>query len=225
MDRVLLIIDDVQFSGHLEMTLRKLGCSVETLQSEFSLNQKILGFNPDFILVRGNGTRVSNISAIQKIRESYRYQGKVAAVFQQSPDQTQIKDFNLDCVLVEPVTGLSILQTILNLDPKANASRLEKLLKISESDPVFKQNEESFMVSGNVSASKQEPGQNLDAPKDLHAKIEKYNKDIDALDVDLKQGLSKRQTKAKSNRGLRNEQNMEIDEERKRFVAALFEKK
>lgn len=215
MDRVLLIIDDVQFSGHLEMTLRKLGCSVETLQSEFSLNQKILGFNPDFILIRGNGTRVSNFSAIQKVRESYRYQGKLAVVFQEKPDSEQIKEFALDCVIVEPVTGLSLLQTLLNLDPKANASRLEKLLKISESDPVFQQNEELFMVSGGAGNVK----------LDLHSKIDKYNKDIEALDVDLKQGLSKRQTKAKSNRGLRNEQNMEIDEERKRFVTALFEKK
>ena len=59
MDRVLLIIDDIQYSRHVEMTLRKVGFDVESLSNEFNLAETILTFNPDYVICRGNTNRLS----------------------------------------------------------------------------------------------------------------------------------------------------------------------
>ena len=58
MDRVLLVIEDIQYATHLEMTLRKVGFDIETISNEYNLPDKLLTFNPDYVIVKGIGQRV-----------------------------------------------------------------------------------------------------------------------------------------------------------------------
>ena len=76
MDRVLLVFDDLQYSGHLEMTLRKVGFDTETITNEYNLSEKLLTFNPDYIIVKGNSPRVSCFQIGRKLKETVRYQGR-----------------------------------------------------------------------------------------------------------------------------------------------------
>lgn len=62
MDRVLIACDQIQYANHLEMTLRKVGFEVETMTTEFNISEKLLTFNPDMIIVRGQSNKLSSLS-------------------------------------------------------------------------------------------------------------------------------------------------------------------
>ena len=70
MDRVLLVFDDLQYSLHLEMTLRKVGFDTETITNEYNLSEKLLTFNPDYIIAKGNSQRVSSMQIGKKLKDS-----------------------------------------------------------------------------------------------------------------------------------------------------------
>ena len=89
MDRVLLIIDDIQYNRQVEMTLRKLGFEVESVNNEFNVNEPLLAFNPDYIVVRGNSSRLNVLNVGKKLAEASNHNnGKVILVF---PDQVQLE--------------------------------------------------------------------------------------------------------------------------------------
>lgn len=225
MDRVLLVIDNVQFTGHLENTLRKIGYTVESLQSEFNIHQKILGFNPEVIVVKGAGPRLSTLTVAKKLKEQFRYTGRIVLVFPEDQKNFDHVIFGLgaDRSLYDPISALGIANAILDLEPISKTSMQEKLFKMAESDAVFRKEDETYLVRHGLNYN--DEILRVRGESETRRKIEKYNKQIENLDVDLKKGLSKRQTKAKANRGLTTPHNREVDEERKRFTNALFSKK
>lgn len=81
MDRVLLVFEDLNELSHIEATLRKVGFDVESISSDFSLSEKLLGFNPDIITIYGKGQKFSTISLGKKLKDNFRYQGKVVLIF------------------------------------------------------------------------------------------------------------------------------------------------
>lgn len=254
MDRVLIVIDNVQFSGHLANTLRKVGYDTESLQNEFNLSDRILSFNPDIIIVRGSSSRLSAMNVGKKIKEYNRFNGKVILIFgaDQEPSIDELSDVKSDLNLVEPASVLRIATSVLNLEATNKKSLEEKLYKLASEDPTFRSEEQGYLVKygttieqevirvkalNNLNDSdlthikskiKQELKQA--AAKD-RAKIESYNQQIDKINVDLKQGLSKRQTK-QENKNNRKDwqinddgQPSDLDNLRKEFTNELFKKK
>lgn len=223
MDRILLIIDEVQFLQHIEKTLRKVGYRVESLQSEYNVRETLLGFNPDAIVVKGLTHRIDISKLLLKIRDQFKFSGHIVTI-----TNNTIKNHKSDIILPESSTGLRIAMNLINFDTSDDrANKKEKLMKMAQNDVQFKKEEESFLVKYAVDYNQEVINvQNQSEPlvKTPQQKIELYNKQIEDLDVDLKKGLSKRQTKAKSNRGLVTELSKEVDLERKEFVDALFRK-
>ncbi len=149
MDRVLIAFDQIQQANHLEMTLRKVGFDVESITTEFNLSEKLLTFNPDMIIVRGQSTKLSSLSLGKKIKENLKFAGKVILILGQdqkiSPeDLTKIK---ADLLLFEPMGALKLTMNILNMDPARKELMQDRLLRMAEADPTFRVAEQMYLVS------------------------------------------------------------------------------
>ncbi len=152
MDRVLIAFDQIQLANHLEMTLRKVGFDVETITTEFNLSEKLLTFNPDIIIARGQSTKLSTFNIAKKLKDNLKYNGKVILVFGQdqkiSPDE--LLKIRTDLLLFEPMGALKLTLNILNLDPERKELMQDRLLRMAETDPNFRAQEQSYLVSNGL---------------------------------------------------------------------------
>ena len=149
MDRVLIACDQIQYANHVELTLRKVGFEVETMTTEFNLSEKLLTFNPDMIIVRGQSAKLSAMSIGKKIKDNLKYSGKVILILAQdqkiSPED--LAKVKMDLLLFEPMGALRLTLNILNLDPDRRDLMQDRLLRMAEIDPNFRAQEQSYLVS------------------------------------------------------------------------------
>ncbi len=148
MDRVLLIIDDIQYSRHVEMTLRKVGFDVEVTNNEFNLNETILTFNPDYIVCRGSSNRISTLNVGKKLKESTsKHNGRVILIFPENykvapEDLIKIK---MDLLLVEPLSTLRLAVHLFSLAGGDIEFIKDKLLKFAITDNQFRNYEQQML--------------------------------------------------------------------------------
>lgn len=152
MDRVLLVIDDIQYNRQVEMTLRKLGFEVESVNNEFSMNEPLLAFNPDYIVVKGQSQRLNILSVAKKLREASNQTNKVILVF---PENFQVSSddlFNIraDLILNEPVSTLRLVMYLISLSGLNIEFVKEKLLKYAITDSQFRAGEQQLLKSAGV---------------------------------------------------------------------------
>jgi hypothetical protein len=148
MDRVLLIIDDIQYAGHLENTLRKVGFDVETITNEFHMPDKLLSFNPDYIIVKGMGIRVSTENLGKKLKESTKFLGKVILVFPQdrkTSDPEELIKLRMDVLLYEPISALRLANSLLSLTQLDKDTILDRLMRLALTDPQFRAAESELL--------------------------------------------------------------------------------
>ena len=152
MDRVLLVIDDIQYNRQVEMTLRKLGFEVESVNNEFSMNEPLLAFNPDYIVVKGQGQRLNILSIAKKLRESNNHNNKVILVFPENFDITPEDLFKIraDLILNEPVSTLRLVMYLISLSGLNIEFVKEKLLKYAITDSQFRAGEQQLLKSAGV---------------------------------------------------------------------------
>jgi hypothetical protein len=254
MDRVLLVIDNVQFSAHLENTFRKLGYVTDTLQNEYNLKERVISFNPDIIVARGSSNRLSTMNVGKRLKDNLKFIGKVVLVFtpENAPDKAQMNHIKSDVILQEPASALKIAISVLNLETVEKTGMRDKLYKMVQDDTAFRAEEQSYLVQhgrsledelqtirGAFNETTNDIGEiRLRVQNELNgyavkqtAKIETYNQHIDKINVDLKKGLSKTKTKQenKANRKdwdiLASEEAQDLDVARKEFTIELFKKK
>lgn len=149
MDRVLLVFDDLQYSGHLEMTLRKVGFDTETITNEYNLSEKLLTFNPDYIIVKGNSPRVSCFQIGKKLKETVRYQGRVILIFpvDNKPQPDDLIKLRMDLLLFEPLSALRLVAHLLTLTSVDPSVIMDKLLRIAHTDAKFREHEQQILQS------------------------------------------------------------------------------
>jgi hypothetical protein len=153
MDRVLLIIDDSQYSRHVEMTLRKVGFDVESINNEFNINDSILSFNPDFIICRGNSKRLSTLNVGQKLKDSIsKYKGKTVLIFSEglkfsADDLIKLK---MDLLLFEPISTLRLALHLFSMAGGNFEFIKDKLLKFAITDNQFRNYEQQLLSSAGL---------------------------------------------------------------------------
>lgn len=254
MDRVLLVIDNVQFSAHLENTLRKLGYVTDALQNEYNLTERVLSFNPDIIVARGTSNRLSTMNVGKRLKDNLKFIGKVLLVFtpDSAPDKSQMNNIKSDLILLEPASALKIAMSVLNLEVVEKAGMRDKLYKMVQDDAAFRAEEQSYLVQhgrsledelqtvrGAFNETTNDLGEiRLRVQNELSgyavkqtAKIETYNQHIDKINIDLKKGLSKRKTKQENKENRKDwdipasKEAQDLDLARKEFTTELFKKK
>ncbi|MEK6628796.1 MAG: hypothetical protein AABY53_09230 [Bdellovibrionota bacterium] len=148
MDRVLLIIDDIQYSRHIEMTLRKVGFDVESTNNEFNVLDSVLIFNPNYIICRGSSSRLSPLNVGRKLKESNaKYTGKVIFVFPEgskisADDLIQLK---VDSLLFEPISTLKLAMHLFSFSKNDFEFIRDKLLKFAITDNQFRNYEQQIL--------------------------------------------------------------------------------
>ena len=148
MDRVLLIIDDIQYSRHVEMTLRKVGFDVEALSNEFNLAETILTFNPDYVICRGNTNRLSVHSVGRKLKEaSTKFFGKVFLIFPEGYKITpeDVTKLRMDMMLFDPLSTLKLAMHLFAFSQQDFETVRDKLLKFAITDTVFRNYEQGIL--------------------------------------------------------------------------------
>ncbi|MBY0554186.1 hypothetical protein K2P97_06635 [bacterium] len=148
MDRVLLIIDDIQYSRHVEMTLRKVGFDVESINNEFNVGDTLLTFNPDYVVCRGNSSRLSTLNVGRKLKESNtKFIGKVVLIFQEglkvSPDD--LIKLKMDLLLFEPISTLRLAVHLFSMSGGDFEFVKDKLLKFAITDNTFRNYEQQML--------------------------------------------------------------------------------
>lgn len=152
MDRVLLIIDDIQYSRHVEMTLRKVGFEVEAINNEFNVNETLLTYNPDYIICRGNSNRLSVLNVARKLKEGSRFNGKVVLIFPEgfklSPDD--LIQMKMDLLLFEPMSTLRLAVHLFSFSSADFEFVKDKLLKFAITDNQFRNYEQTILKSAGM---------------------------------------------------------------------------
>jgi len=148
MDRVLLVYEDSTESSHIEITLRKVGFDVETIPGELSLSEKLLSFNPDVIVAHGKGIKLQTLSIGKKLKESFRYMGKVVLIFPAGavPQQQELRKARLDVLVEAPVGTLNLAETLLKLTGRYQENILDKLVRIAQTDIGFRSQENKLLA-------------------------------------------------------------------------------
>lgn len=148
MDRVLLIIDDIQYNRQVEVSLRKVGFEVESVNNEFNVNEPLLSFNPDYIIVRGNSSRLSVLNVGKKLKESsIAHNTKIILVF---PEKFEVSSDDLfrmraDLVLNDPISTLRLVLYLISLIGQDGEFMKEKLLKFAVTDAQFRASEQQIL--------------------------------------------------------------------------------
>jgi DNA-binding response OmpR family regulator len=68
MRRILLVIEDYNELLYVEKNLKKVGFDVESLPSESSLPERMMGFLPDLVIATGDGNRINGHSVSKKVK-------------------------------------------------------------------------------------------------------------------------------------------------------------
>lgn len=153
MDRVLLIIDDIQYSRHVEMTLRKVGFDVESINNEFNLTESVLTFNPNYILCRGNTSRLSVLNVGKKLKDSSsKFNGKSILIFSENykiapEDLSKIRG---DLILFDPVSTLKLAMHLFSFSESDFEFFRDKLLKFAITDNQFRNYEQQILKSAGL---------------------------------------------------------------------------
>lgn len=150
MDRVLLLMDDLQAAAHLEMTLRRVGFDVEIITNEFHLSEKLLSFNPDYILAKGVGPRVSTLSVGKKLKDTFKFSGKVILVFPQNvrPTPDDLIQIRMDLLLFDPVSAIRLVANLLSMTTTDKEIITDKLQRLAHTDQQFRNNELQILGGG-----------------------------------------------------------------------------
>ena len=150
MDRVLIVSEEVVFASHVEKTLIEVGFEVALQNNESGLQQKILDFKPEILVVKGGSAKLSSIRVGQALKEIIKYTGKVILILNknQNIDPTDINRVKMDYLLFEPVGAVKVVSHVLNLMTEHKDAIRGRLEKLAENDPAFKSREEKLTVAG-----------------------------------------------------------------------------
>ena len=135
------------------MTLRKVGFDTETITNEYNLSEKLLTFNPDYIIVKGSSTRVSCFQIGKKLKETVRYQGRVILIFpaDKKPQPDDLIKLRMDLLLFEPLSALRLVAHLLTLTSIDPSAIMDKLLRIAHTDTKFREHEQQILQSSGES--------------------------------------------------------------------------
>lgn len=176
-------MDDLQGASHLEMTLRKVGFDVEIITNEFHLSEKLLGFNPDYILVKGSGPRLSTLSVGKKLKENLKYNGKVILIFPQNnkPSLDELIQIRMDLLLFDPVSAIRLVAQLLLMTTSDKELIADKLMRLANTDQQFRQVEMQLLGGG--ASIENEIQMVVSKLKQPTSSVEKNNEEIDDDDI------------------------------------------
>jgi hypothetical protein len=209
--KILLVYDDYSEMIRVQTDLMKVGFDVVGIVNEALLMDQLLVFNPELVITAGRGGKVSASNVAQKLRDNARFHGKVMVLLppSQRPSAEELARIRMDALLELPCPALKTIQVIarlLSLDTNVLIEKYRRA-KIAEGLP------ESELPSLRT------------PPPDRASRFEKALKEIS---IDPTSTTFDRDRIKKTQENLKKDWDLqkleEIDEQKKKFVRALFKK-
>ncbi len=219
--RVLLVFDDYTELALTETYLKKIGFDVVSVMNEIGIQEKILSFNPEAMVVSGKSAKVSSFSLGKRLKENLRYEGKVVLIVPKNvrPDPSELMRMKMDALMEAPIQPERLLQILGKYSGHSPDFLIDKLNKAVLSDPDLKQ--KLTMVTGKISSK--EPVKSARA-KRYDKLVAEAKAEIDPRHTNFeRQDLKKRQSEMKKDWDFSSLE--EIDQLKRQFASALFKKK
>jgi hypothetical protein len=130
MRRVLLVIEDYNELLLVEKILKKIGFDVESLPSEASLPERMMGFLPDLVLATGDGNRINGHSVSKKVKRKG-INAKLLLLFPRQKLLTiDVATYAAEGALETPVVPRTLIKAICDFTGIPSAGILTKFDKI-----------------------------------------------------------------------------------------------
>lgn len=217
MRRILLVLEDYNEQVFLETLLKKIGFDALSVRNELLLSDQMLIFKPDVIIGTGDGVKLKGIN-IQRKMQKNRVPAKLILLFplQKLQDQKLMASYSADVAVETPVNPRVLIETICivaQLDASSVIKKFEKL-PIAKNEEV--KSDGIKVVSGKLDDKKY-------SRKDQYSQILKKSQSYPDLGF-AKPSVAEELTKIRQYEKEETEEVKKIDEERKKFVVALYKK-
>lgn len=108
MVRVLLLLEDYNELLFTETILKKVGFDVESAKNHLNLVEILLGFNPEVLVVPGNGRRIHLSEVLQQVRK----QRRQPDIFVIGENELVLQDGAIAKVLTHPLNPKELLTSL-----------------------------------------------------------------------------------------------------------------
>ena len=122
MVRVLLLLEDYNELLFTETILKKVGFDVESAKNHLNLVEILLGFNPEVLVVPGNGRRIHLSEVLQQVRK----QRRQPDIFVIGENDLVLQDGAVAKVLTQPLNPKELLTSLAEYGGLDADSLLEK---------------------------------------------------------------------------------------------------
>lgn len=127
-----MVIEEFSELKELELVLRKFGFDVVGISSEFAMAEKILSFNPDFVIADGQGSKVSSVGVGRRLREMPRWNGHTILGFPPGykPTGDELLRIRMDGACEAPITPEGILPFLAKLHSENEYEWIARLKEV-----------------------------------------------------------------------------------------------
>lgn len=234
MRKVMLVIEDYSEMIGLESTLRRLGFDVLSVAKDALVNDALLGFFPEILVVTYKGRNVDGLKLALKLKK-HNIPPAVALLHAGSAPLLSGEERRaIDAFLESPLKAKSAIETIAKLAQMPAAPLLEKYEKVTNVD--LSRGDELLIVGNKAPAAEaplskgewdpvKTPGTSTVARS---ARSDRYDKFLADHDEPVDRVMP-HEVAAKAMRDLKKAAQAEkaeldkIDEEKRQFVKAMFE--
>lgn len=215
MKRILLILEDLNEQNFIEVLLKKISFDVLSIRKESVINETVLGFRPDVVISTGEGSKISGHRVVTQIKAKG-VDPKLILLFSinQAADKSITSKYKYDFLLETPINPIGLITAIckvVGIDKDPVIKKYEKL-PISQLD----QSADSELQ---IISYKNKKKSERAAKYDEILKNAPQSKENGFARKKVNEELQKIRDFEKENKDVK-----EIDEERKKFVSALFKK-
>lgn len=137
MRRILLVIEDYNELLYVEKSLKKVGFDVESLPSEASLPERMMGFLPDLVIATGDGNRINGHSVSKKVKRKGMQSLLLLLFPRQKLLQVDIATYAAEGAIETPINPRTLIKAVcdyLGIPASSILSKFDKFLSGLESD-------------------------------------------------------------------------------------------
>ncbi len=138
MRRILLVIEDYNELLFVEKNLKKVGFDVESLPSESSLPERMMGFLPDLVIATGDGSRINGHSVSKKVKRKGVVSKLLLLFPRQKLLQLDIATYAAEGAIETPINPRTLMKAVCDYTGVPSSSilaKFEKFLPQGEPEP------------------------------------------------------------------------------------------
>lgn len=224
-------MEDYNEMTQIRALLKKVGCDVDSTNSEVGIKEKVMTLRPDMLLVSGVGKKISPANISKKMKEIPGFNSKIILILAPGVriSLNDLAENKFDAFLESPFDPMRLLNLISKFSNGKATDLEEKFQKMAMEGTLGRDLDgtgEKRIIKGNFGA----PANNSYSPPDaseLKDKIARYSQLVDGITVSKISTISKVATKAivkDMQKGWDRKLLEDIDEEKRKVARLLFKK-